>query len=249
MGNPDVATGDQHPVRNVTVDSFFMMRTEVTFDQYDAYLNAKQVSSVFGPFGRGDQPLVNVNWYRAIAFANWLSEQDDLRTVYSWPGSDANDYDLVRQSPDLVAVTWDQSANGWRLPTEAEWEYAARGGRNTRGTLFAGNDDLNLVAWYRDNSGQKARLVATKEPNELGIFDLSGNVFEWCFDRYGPYEGDDLRNPVGPLTGHQRVLRGGGHNSEEMRTLVTSRDREVPQNGYHNRGFRLVRSYSPSFKP
>ena len=99
----------------------------------------------------------------------------------------------------------------FRLPTEAEWEYAARGGNRSKGYIYSGSDNLDAVAWYRSNSDEKTHIVATKAPNELGIYDMTGNVEEWCNDYYGAwyYENSPLIDPQGPSSGSARCYRGG----------------------------------------
>ena len=130
----------------------------------------------------------------------------------------------------------------YRLPTEAEWEYAARGGNKSKGYIYSGGNDLNAVGWYANNSGGKTHPVAEKQSNELGLFDMSGNVWEWCSDWYdeGYYSGSPQNDPQGSNSGKYRVLRGGSWDSRGCR--VANRNRLNPDFRYSDRGFRLVLS-------
>ncbi len=128
----------------------------------------------------------------------------------------------------------------FRLPTEAEWEYAARGGRKCKGYKYSGSNNIDEVAWYYYNSGGKTHSVKGKKANELGLYDMSGNVWEWCNDRYGNYSGDAQNNPQGPITGSYRVYRGGCWNNNAKGCHVSNRYSYSPSYRYGNLGFRVV---------
>ena len=102
------------------------------------------------------------------------------------------------------------TGKNFRLPTEAEWEYAAKGGQKSKGYIYSGSNNIDEVAWYGDNSGGESHMVKTKKANELGIYDMSGNVWEWCADWEADYPSEPQTNPTGPSTGYDRVYRGGG---------------------------------------
>ena len=128
----------------------------------------------------------------------------------------------------------------FRLPTEAEWEYAARGGNQSRHYKYSGSGNIGNVAWYYDNSGSRTHAVGTKSPNELGIYDMSGNVWEWCSDWYGGYSAGAQTNPQGPSAGSGRVLRGGSWYNIAGHCRVSFRDYGGPGYGSYNNGLRLV---------
>ncbi|MDD6166239.1 MAG: SUMF1/EgtB/PvdO family nonheme iron enzyme [Bacteroidales bacterium] len=128
----------------------------------------------------------------------------------------------------------------FRLPTEAEWEYAARGGKYSRGYKYSGSNNADEVAWYDSNSGSKTHPVKTKKDNELGLYDMSGNVWEWCNDRCGCYQSNSQTNPTGPSEGESRVLRGGGWCYFDMGVRVSRRDYLTPGYRHIIIGLRLA---------
>jgi formylglycine-generating enzyme required for sulfatase activity len=132
----------------------------------------------------------------------------------------------------------------YRLPTEAEWEYAARGGTRSKNYKFSGSDTIGVVAWFGSNSGGKTHPVGTKKANELGLYDMTGNVWEWCQDWYDKnyYKTSPAKNPQGPLTGTVRVLRGGSWVNYPTTSRVTFRDINVPTYWNNAAGFRVARS-------
>lgn len=133
------------------------------------------------------------------------------------------------------------TGKNYRLPTEAEWEYAARGGSQSRGYKYSGSNGLVKVAWYYHYNGEiKTHPVGQKSPNELGLYDMSGNVFEWCQDRYGAYGRDSQTNPRGPSSGSGRVVRGGSWLNGATGALVSFRYYISPDSRYNNLGFRLA---------
>ena len=227
MGSTDSeADSDESPVHSVTVDSFYMAETEVTFDQYDAYCTAAGISKPSDSgWGRESRPAINVSWYDAVKYCNWLSEQEGLTLAYEINGT---------------SVSWNQSANGYRLPTEAEWEYAARGGAQSNGYKYSGSNNVDEVGWYWDNSGYKTQPVKGKKANELGLYDMSGNVWEWCWDWYGSYSSSTENNPVGPSSGSNRVGRGGSWVDGPGYLRVADRNLGNPVDSYGDLGFRLV---------
>ena len=128
----------------------------------------------------------------------------------------------------------------FRLPTEAQWEYAARGGNKAQGRLDSGSDAIDDVAWYYDNSGGMTHPVKTKAPNELGIYDMTGNVYEWCSDWYGSYSSAAQTDPTGPSTGSYRVGRGGSWDSYALYCRVADRNFIGPAYSFNGLGLRLA---------
>ena len=187
-----------------------------------------------------DYPVIEISWYGAAAFCNYLSEREGLTPVYN-----------------LSDWSADWNANGYRLPTEAEWEYASRGGAFSQGYRYSGSNIADEVAWYWDNSYadgnsnlqtyngivQGTLPVGTKKCNELGIYDMSGNVWEWCWDWYSDsyYNISPNDNPKGPDSGLYRVMRGGGWASNTWGIQVSARQKTKPSDSFFDLGFRVSR--------
>jgi len=151
----------------------------------------------------------------------------------------------------MVKVSWedvinycywlsDKTGKIYRLPTEAEWEYAAKGGSKSKNYIYSGGYSVDLTSWYKENSGNETKPVAQKSANELGLYDMSGNVWEWCYDWYGNYRTGTQNYPMGPETGRDKVLRGGSWYNGCSQCRVLARYMDAPQYFNSNRGFRVV---------
>ncbi|MCL1946868.1 MAG: formylglycine-generating enzyme family protein [Chitinivibrionia bacterium] len=151
----------------------------------------------------------------------------------------------------VESVSWDDvqeflstlnsiTGKNYRLPTEAEWEFAARGGNKSKGYKFSGSNNLGELGWSSDNSGGKTQTVGQKKPNELDIYDMSGNVFEWCSDWYGPYPSGAAQNPQGPSSGEYRIMRGGSWRGGAKPCRVSNRHSHSPSFFINVVGFRLA---------
>ena len=132
------------------------------------------------------------------------------------------------------------AGRSFRLPTEAEWEYTARGGSKSRGYTYAGSNTIDDVAWYEGNCGSKTHDVAGKSADELGLYDMSGNVYEWCADWFEYYPSSPQTNPTGPLGGYARIIRGGGWFDEAVFCRAAYRFGRKPTNSGDNLGLRLA---------
>ena len=200
MGSTNSLDNGASPTHSVTLSSFYMGKTEVTQGQWKAVMGSNP--SYFP--GVGDNgPVEQVTWYACISYCNKLSIKEGKTPVYSINGN---------TSPSdwtSGVIVFDTTAKGYRLPTEAEWEYAAKGGNQSHNYTYSGSNTIGDVAWYYTNSYNSTHQVSTKTPNELGISDMSGNVMEWCWDWFGEYINTAQTNPNGPSIGTERVLRGG----------------------------------------
>jgi formylglycine-generating enzyme required for sulfatase activity len=228
--------GTEKPTHKVTFTyNFYIGKYETTFDEYDAFCEATGRSKPYDiGWGRGNRPVINVSWWDAIAYCNWLSEKEKLPKAYDNNGNLLDKDGKVTTDPSKVV--------GYRLPTEAEWEYAARGGNKSRGYQYAGSSTVGDVAWYRNNSGSKTHEVGTKAPNELGLYDMSGNVYEWCSDWYGNYSSSAQTNPYNYTPGSDRVFRGGSWYNSASIARVAFRSSYSPTRANSSLGFRICRT-------
>jgi sulfatase modifying factor 1 len=229
MGNNDNA-GNEWPVHDVTLGDFYIKTNEVTFKEYEVFCKAqgKEIPHDNG-WGRDSRPVIHVSWYDAINYCNWLSKKEGFNPCYTITGK---------------TVTCNFKANGYRLPTEAEWEYAARGGHASREYTFCGSHDAGEAGWYSKNSGRATHPVCRCKSNELGLYDMSGNVWEWCWDYYSStyYNHSPEIDPRGPENGNHRVLRGGSWYNGNRYIRVTARGYSSPHETTDYFGFRLART-------
>lgn len=222
----------------VTVSSFMMMNTEVPQWMYFEVMGKNP-----SKFKGGLRPVEQVSWYDAVEFCNLLSKKEGLKPCYAIYGETEVSKWGKKEEDKWSMIDCDFAANGYRLPTEAEWEFAARGGKNNSPYKYSGSDDLNAVAWWNDNSENTTHTVGKKTANVLGLYDMSGNVQEWTFDYFQGYSYAEEINPVMDLKmGLQRVMRGGAYADNKEDTLIATRyGWERYRESCYN-GFRVVRS-------
>ncbi len=228
------------PVHQVTLTyDFYIGKYQVTFEEYDAFCDDTGITKPGDEgWGRGPRPVINVSWWDAIAYCNWLSEEEGLPVAYRLEG-EPDEGQMLDADGNLTAdIT---KVIGYRLPTEAEWEYAARGGKHHSPYEYSGSDNVDDVAWYRGNSERKTWPVGLKLPNALGIFDMSGNVWEWCSDRWYSYTEESKTNPY-VSRGSGRVLRGSSWGSSATDVHVAYRGGSSPTAAYNFYGFRVTRT-------
>jgi formylglycine-generating enzyme required for sulfatase activity len=189
------------------------------------------------------EPVTSVTWRDVIVWCNAYSDMSGKEPVYYYSSS------VIRDSGNSTAcdsAVMDTAKNGYRLPTEAEWEYAARGGGTPAATgsfvyTYSGSDTIEDVAWYSDNAGGSTHPVGGKSPNGAGLYDMSGNVWEWCWDWYSStVSTGSSTDPTGPGSGSYRVRRGGSWDRDATYCTVAYRDYYFPSHGDGHIGFRVV---------
>ncbi|MDR0598778.1 MAG: formylglycine-generating enzyme family protein [Treponema sp.] len=247
MGSPlsEPDRWDDEVQRNVTVRSFYLGKYEVTQREWREVMGNNPSA-----FKGDDLPVENVSWYDAVEYCDKLSELEGLTPAYT--------IDKTRKDPNnrdeyddmKWTVTWNWNANGYRLPAEAEWEYACRAG--TTAPFNTGNNITTEQANYNGNypyNGnpkgvyqEKPAPVGSYAPNAWGLYDTHGNVWEWCWDWYGKYPRGARTDPTGAVSGAYRVLRGGSLSDYAQYTRSAFRGGINPSNRINNFGFRLARS-------
>lgn len=229
MGDKNGADNARYE-HEVKVKPFYVMPYEISFEEYYKYCNSKQKKKPKDQgWGSGNKPVINVSWFDAIDYCNWRSDQELLKPVY--------------EIGENGIVKLDTNKNGYRLPTEAEWEYLAKTGSIEEGeAIYQTPKDVNFKTKAKRQSPTWA--VSEGSENNFGVFNLRGNVAEWCWDNYDHdfYKTSESKNPIGPLSGRAKVVRGGSWNSDKFGVQLHARDSKLPNFGYPTVGFRLVRN-------
>ena len=244
---------DEKPEHQVSVSSFYISKYQITQKDWETLMGDNPVNNFIAKtgdvgYGTGDNhPIYFINWLEAIAYCNRRSLKEGLSPCYSYGtyGTDSvnwpSGWNKVHVNDVNVKCAW--KANGYRLPSEAEWEFAARGGNQSKGYRFCGSDDLYSVAWHVEwDSDHKTHPIGLKQPNELGIYDMSGNVSEWCWDKYGNYTSEPQKDPHGPANGEHRSFRGGSFIMYSDKASVSGRDYNGAAQCESDYGLRVCRS-------
>lgn len=230
-------------VGSVTLSSFYIDKYEVTQASWlDIMGNIPSNNNGSG----ANYPVYRLSWYSAIEYCNRRSIIEQITPCYSYGGYGSNPDDwpagwnTVWENHYNVNCDW--AANGYRLPTVAEWTFAAKGGNDSQGFAYSGSNVIDQVAWWSGNSDGTTHPVGSKPANELGLHDMTGNVWEWCWDMHAPLPSDPQTDPHGPDSGTCRVTRGGSFSTLiQYCTIDFHNNGGNAQNIYYNTGLRLVR--------
>ena len=240
LENDTEAQDSEKPPHKVRLSqNFWMGKYQVSQGLWESVLGSNPCSSYFVD---KNHPVANICWFDAVAFCNRYSLQEGKDPVYDGLGeyqvgsaATLSDQELQTLS---VNITMNRYANGYRLPTEAEWEYASRA---QKPFLYAGSDELREVGVYFTNSGPTPHVGGQKKGNGFGLYDMSGNISEMCWDWFGDYGGVSQRDPVGVATGTVRINRGGSWGSVPTYCRLSCRSAAYPKSSNHYLGLRLVR--------
>jgi len=238
----------------VTLGSYYLAQYELTQQDYQIVMGS---NPAWGYGVGGSYPVYRVSWLKALEYCNRRSLQEGLAPCYSFSayGSDPDDWpigwDLYYTNHQYFSCN--NEASGYRLPTDMEWEFAARGGILSNNYSYSGSNIPGEVGWYYDNSGAYyeghpdygTHPVGLKLPNELGFYDMTGNVWEWCWDRYGDLPNTPQTNPTGPVTGDYRIIRGGSWVNYAGIVLVNFRWYYFASHTDINIGIRVLRKVLP----
>jgi formylglycine-generating enzyme required for sulfatase activity len=234
---------DEEPVHSVTVSSFYMDSTDVTQASYQALMGVNPSNFT----GNVRNPAESMTWYDAVLYCNARSKHDGYDTVYSYTSITGT---AGNGCTNLGNLSMDFTQHGYRLPTEAEWEYACRAGstadyywgQSYPSQTTSDTANISAHAWWYYNTPNSTQPVATKPRNAWGLYDMSGNVWQWCNDWYGGYTSGSQTNPTGPASGSSRVLRGGSWSGNyDFYLRSANRDYDYPIVRLYVYGFRCVR--------
>jgi len=231
MGIGESKYFDEFPVHTVKINDFYIGKYEVTIEEFTGFCRTAGLDL---PSGNPKMPITNVSWEQACMYCNWLSRLDHLDKCYK----------IIRNpKTKKTNIIFDKTANGYRLPTEAEWEYAARGGNTGKNFAFSGSNNANEVAWYA-GTGKMLHPVGEKKSNTAGIFDMSGNAQEWVYDVYTQdfYKHSPSDNPINEKGSVNRVSRGGSYDSYEEGLRISKRYYNTPDFKAKNLGFRIAKN-------
>ncbi|NPA68114.1 MAG: formylglycine-generating enzyme family protein [Chlorobi bacterium] len=231
MGIGESKYFDEFPVHTVKINDFYIGKYEVTIEEFTGFCRTAGLDL---PEGDPKMPITNVSWEEACMYCNWLSRLARLDKCYK----------IIRNDKtNRIKIVFDKNANGYRLPTEAEWEYVARGGNSGKHYAYCGSNNPDEVAWYA-GTGKMLHPVGEKKPNPAGVYDMSGNAQEWVFDVYTVdfYKTSPQDNPVNEKGGINRVSRGGSFNSTAEGLRISKRYYNAPDFKAEHLGFRIAKN-------